>query len=69
VSPTPNVEPGAGIANVIPKSDRFSEPCAENPTRAWGSSPGCPRIAAVERRVEHHRSRDAVKSQVSDDLH
>ena len=36
-SPTPIVVPGAGRPNVIPKSDRLSEPCAENPTRALGS--------------------------------
>ena len=36
-SPTPIVVPGAGTPNVIPKSDRLSEPCAENPTRALGS--------------------------------
>src|SRR5690349_2172958 len=33
-SPTPIVVPGAGTPNVIPKSDRLNEPCAENPTRA-----------------------------------
>src|SRR5207248_3847995 len=41
-SPTPMVVPGAGTPNVIPKSDRLSEPCAENPTRALGSIWGIP---------------------------
>ena len=41
-SPTPIVVPGAGTPKAIPKSDRFNEPLAENPTRACGSISGIP---------------------------
>src|SRR5882724_515385 len=41
-SPTPIVVPGAGMPNVIPKSERLNEPCAENPMRACGSILGNP---------------------------